>query len=971
MLKQRSAIALLVLVVGSLLTLLAWLLIIEVEVRKAEVQFEYKAAPLLVAVEQAVAADIDVVRSITSFYRGSSSVDRAEFAAFTADALSHYPSIAALEWVPRVPAAELEQYTAAAVSDGLKDYQVRELSEHGLVPAGERDEYYPVYFVEPLEANRKVLGVDLYSNPARRMAMDQARDSGEPVASGRIQLIQDEAPQSGFLVFAPFYRVGVPLDTVTQRRQALVGFALGVYRVDDLIQASLSQLKSSDKSIQLDLLDVSAQPGERILYSSSEHFSATEAEQTAVFELAHSFMVGGREWRIVLYSDSTGLGVYNQPLPWVVMMFGLFLTGSLYLYLRRLSVKSEDDERRVLEQEGRLRHSEAFNSAVLATVVDGIITIDPKGIVQSCNPATEKMFGFSSAELIGQNIKMLMPEKYAQAHDGYLQHHMTTGEAHVIGVGREVEGQRKNGRVFPLDLAVSRMEVNGQVFFTGVVRDITERKKIEKMKSEFISTVSHELRTPLTSIRGAMGLVAGGAAGELPAQAKKLVDIAANNSERLVRLINDILDIEKIESGKMQFDLAQQPIVSLIEQAIEENKAYAEQFGSRYVFTTELTDLQLKIDSDRIRQVLDNLLSNAAKYGANADVVEVSLVQKNGCAELRVTDHGKGIAEEFQAQVFGKFAQADSSDTRQKGGTGLGLNIAKAIVEHHRGKIWFETEQDVGTSFIVQLPLMVEAPLPVKINPGSRVLICEDNLDIGQLLKLMLEKEQVIADLVTTAEDALLMLNQHDYQLMTLDLKLAGEKDGFSLLNDLRNSEKLKELPVVVVSGREQSDSFSALQISDWICKPIDEKHLLRAVKSAINGLPSRESARILHVEDDEDIAVVLGAMLEAYAEVDVAFDLATARRKLAQHNYDLIILDIGLPDGSGLDLLPELSGAQTNTPVVIFSAQEVSEESAQRVAGVMVKSRAGNKTMVEMVKELLNSTPDQRRTEQREEIDA
>ncbi len=236
----------------------------------------------------------------------------------------------------------------------------------------------------------------------------------------------------------------------------------------------------------------------------------------------------------------------------------------------------------------------------------------------------------------------------------------------------------------------------------GVSHDITARKKIERMKNEFVSTVSHELRTPLTSIRGSLGLIAGGVVGTISPQAKALIDIAYSNSERLVRLINDILDIEKIESGKMAFDLQPQELMPLVEQALAANAGYAAHLGVHYVLAQAVPGAQVNVDTDRLIQVLTNLLSNAAKFSPLGAAVELAVTRTDAMLQVAVTDHGPGIPDEFRSRIFQKFAQADSSDTRQKGGTGLGLSICKAIVEHHGGEIGFSTTGP--TTFYFTLP---------------------------------------------------------------------------------------------------------------------------------------------------------------------------------------------------------------------------------------------------------------------------
>jgi signal transduction histidine kinase len=222
--------------------------------------------------------------------------------------------------------------------------------------------------------------------------------------------------------------------------------------------------------------------------------------------------------------------------------------------------------------------------------------------------------------------------------------------------------------------------------------------------------VSHELRTPLTSIRGSLGLLAGGAAGDLPEAARSLLDIAASNCERLVRLINDILDMEKIESGKMAFVPEPVALAPLVEQAVLSNRAYAHGFGVE-IRIEEAVPGRVLADADRLHQVLTNLLSNAARHSPRGAAVEVRVRRAAGRLCVSVADRGAGIPPEFQPRVFEKFAQADTSSTRREKGTGLGLSISRAIIERHGGRIWFETAPGAGTTFSFELADLDAGPV--------------------------------------------------------------------------------------------------------------------------------------------------------------------------------------------------------------------------------------------------------------------
>lgn len=241
-----------------------------------------------------------------------------------------------------------------------------------------------------------------------------------------------------------------------------------------------------------------------------------------------------------------------------------------------------------------------------------------------------------------------------------------------------------------------------------LARANADLQRMAKLKDEFVATVSHELRTPLTSIRGSLSLLAEGMAGDLPDAAKKLVGIAGNSCERLVRMINDLLDIERIESGNMEFDLRDQPLEPIVDQAVVSMQGYSAQYGVPIRAEAVPAGLRVRADRDRLIQVLINLLSNAIKFSPAGSEVLLTTRVDGGRVRISVIDHGEGLPDEFRDRIFEKFAQADSGDSRRRGGTGLGLNICKRIVEEHGGRIDFDSVHGQGSSFHVELPLARE-----------------------------------------------------------------------------------------------------------------------------------------------------------------------------------------------------------------------------------------------------------------------
>jgi PAS domain S-box-containing protein len=376
-----------------------------------------------------------------------------------------------------------------------------------------------------------------------------------------------------------------------------------------------------------------------------------------------------------------------------------------------LSVTALRDERRQItgflgvgydvterkQAEAALRESEARYRMLAEYSSDIIARLSAEGTLSYISPASAVVLGYEPSALVGKSIFDLIHPDDQEAVGRTLQ---KASDIHVLSTFT-CRACTSEGDFLWLETSLRRLHepLAGSQQFVAIARDVTERKKVERLKNEFVSTVSHELRTPLTSIRGSLGLIAGGVAGELPAQAKSLVDIAYKNSERLISLINDILDVEKIESGKLAFDLRPQPLMPIIEQALEGNRAFGEQFGVTFQLAAVLPDVQVSVDHDRLLQVMSNLLSNAAKFSPHGGHVDVSVTQEDAGVRVAVSDHGPGIPEEFYARIFQKFSQADASDTRQKGGTGLGLSITKALVEKMDGHIGFASEIGAGATF--------------------------------------------------------------------------------------------------------------------------------------------------------------------------------------------------------------------------------------------------------------------------------
>lgn len=319
------------------------------------------------------------------------------------------------------------------------------------------------------------------------------------------------------------------------------------------------------------------------------------------------------------------------------------------------------------------------------------------------NEGALRQVGYSRDELLTMHPYDIKPDiDEAQFHE--LIAPLLAGEKDALTF--ETVHQHKNGQRVPVEIFLQYIAPEDEPSrFVAVVRDLTERKRVERMKNEFVSTVSHELRTPLTSISGALGLIAGGALGALPGKASELIGIAHKNSLRLTHLINDLLDMEKLAAGKMHFDMQRQPLMPLIEQALESNRAYGSERKVTLALTEQASGAMVRVDAERLMQVLSNLLSNAMKFSPENGTVEVAVHATDNKVRVTVSDHGPGIPAEFRDYIFQKFAQADSSSTRQKGGTGLGLSITRELIEYMNGAIGFDSVENEGAHFYFELPL--------------------------------------------------------------------------------------------------------------------------------------------------------------------------------------------------------------------------------------------------------------------------
>ncbi|MBI4028676.1 MAG: CHASE domain-containing protein [Verrucomicrobia bacterium] len=975
-----------------------------------------------------------VLMGAQSLFAASKLVERDEWRAFI-NGLSlsqQFPGISGIGFVALVPGERLDVFLKNTRKEGAPGFDVK--------PAGKRDDYFVVKYIEPLKSNAIALGYDIGSEPVRRRAAESARDTGKSSVTSKITLIQDNAHSAGFSLLLPIYRNGAPHATVGERRRAIEGWVYAPIRMSDLMRMVL---KEKPPEVDFQVFDDRDLTPDHILFDSgnaASHLDSRADDAGRVLVSSCRLTVGGRLWNVCVRSrpefdagPERSWSVLIQVVGVVVSLLIFGITWSLATARRRaramaeemteslrlkdraigssmngvvitdpnqqdnpiiyvnpafermtgysaaevlgrnprfLQCAEQDSHARnslrealregkgcrvvlqnlrkdgapfwnelsispVRDEDGRLIHwvgvsmditgrkaaeqrlvmqymlsrsladsetldaaatrilqticevqgwkcgafwrvdssagvlrcvkfwrgtvanldefaaasreiafapgvglpgrvwanrapewvadvfgdpnfprapslaksglhsafgfpirsggdvewvmeffsdqlrepdkgllqtldaiggqigqfikrkqaeEEARDSAnrvraIVDTAVDGIITINEKGIVETFNPAAVRLFGWSAEDVIGRNVNMLMPKPYHDEHDGYLKRYIETGQKKLIGNTREVLGLRKNGTTFPIELAVSEVRLGDRRIFTGMTHDLSERKRVEdamvrardaalesaRIKSEFLANMSHEIRTPMNGVVGMTGLLLD---TPLNAEQRGFVEVIRSSSDLLLTVINDTLDFSKIEAGMMRIEIVDFNLNIVAKSAAE---LVAEQSRKKNIGLLQHVESQVPVflrgDPGRLRQVLTNLLSNAVKFTRQGEVrLEIAKESEDSAhvtLRFQVKDTGIGISEEEQKCLFQAFSQVDASTTRKHGGTGLGLAISRRLVELMGGRIGVESSPGKGSVFWFTLKLEKQPPgsedATTTSLTGMRVLIVDDN----------------------------------------------------------------------------------------------------------------------------------------------------------------------------------------------------------------------------------------------------
>ncbi len=502
-----------------------------------------------------------------------------------------------------------------------------------------------------------------------------------------------------------------------------------------------------------------------------------------------------------------------------------------------------------------LREAEERMRSVVNHVVDGIITIDERGLVESFNPAAEKTFGYAAGEVVGRNVNMLMPEPYRSGHDGYITNYSRTHQPKIIGIGREVQGRRRDGSIFPMELAVSEFTLAGRRYFTGIIRDITERKRLEQelhkrvaeldetghRKDEFLAMLAHELRNPLAAITTAVEL---STLSGVQDQINWSMEVINRQVKHLTRLIDDLLDVSRLTRGKVQLRKETIDAYHVIQGALEAIRSLIQQRNHELIVSFQ-PGLRLDADPTRLEQILVNLLTNAAKYTESGGTIWFKAEHEGNDIIIKVRDNGIGIPPEKLPQMFELFAQGDRSLARSEGGLGIGLTLARSLAEMHGGSVTATSEGlGRGSEFVVRLPAVAArteaippfpAQTPQSNSHRARILIVDDSVDMVRGLARLLE---LLGHDVQTAHDgptAIATARVHRPEFVLLDLGLPG-MDGYQVATLLRQEQGFQDAVIIAVSGHGEEDDrrrSRAAGFDHHLVKPVDHTVLVALLRQS------------------------------------------------------------------------------------------------------------------------------------------
>lgn len=675
---------------------------------------------------------------------------------------------------------------------------------------------HTIRWIVPYAPNRALIGTNLNKFPGTVHVINQVQKTNSLILTPVITLIEGG---TGFLMMKGVY---------DQKNKSSVIAA--VFESDKLFRFLLRQSLFQGFSFTI-------KQNNQILYSRGEPINqASEA-----FIKTLTIPIKNVNWLLTVWPSQQAMATMKSSAPQNILVSGVFIAFILaaLFYIAGQKIQLGENSIRTARE---IAEATKKNHLILEKANEGFVSVDKYGKILNWNLYAEKIFGWVKEEVLGKRFQdFVVPEADKDNVIQRIKSHIDSKQSDALDKKIEMTAVNKAGFELPVEMMIFTIRSEDQNTYHAFVRDITERKLVEKMKNEFISVVSHELRTPLTAIKGSISLLVDNVRSDLSEKSKKLLSIAQKNCDRLILLINDILDLEKIESGKFELRNKRFKIMSLLEEAVRMNETYANKYKVKLDIRSGC-DVTVFADYDKLMQVLTNLISNAVKFSKPDSAVTLDVRLDNKNVLLSVQDTGEGIPKDFHHKVFGKFAQADSSSAREKSGTGLGLSICKAIVEMHHGQIEFKSAEGEGTTFYVTLPDVVVEDLVTEEFKAEEItnaynqkkvhiLHVEDDPDVLKITQLLLDPVAVVSAAKSLAQ-AKTMVNTNDYDLVILDFALP-DGHGASLL-PIMNVKTKQLTPVIVFSAYELGEQLGEHVRAGLIKSLTSNALLLNTVKNIL-----------------------------------------------------------------------------------------------------------------------------------------
>lgn len=650
-------------------------------------------------------------------------VTRDQFMDFTAlgfeDGL--YPGTQALSFAPLVAQADLPAFEAGVRAEAPAGDNQPPFTVH---PPSDANDSYVVTFIAPVVGNEAALGFDLASDPARREAVEAARDRGDSVGTAPIRLVQESGDQTGFVLLAPVYDTTTVPPTEPARRRHFVGVISAVFRLDDMFAGVLGVASEADAEMY-DLGPTVEPPGERFDASTRLLDTAPDSTVTSTgdAEGLHGDLdlnIGDRRWRLVL-TPAAGFAPRPRTLPWTVGGLGA-LTSLLLAAIVSATLRARGRaEQLAADMTTDLRVAEERSASILLGAPDAMLVIDGHGVIRRVNLATEALFGHAAGDLEGQPVEILLPEALGDAHRAHRSQYLGAPRRREMGAELELLARRQDGTEFAVEVSLSPLiGAHHSLEVIAAVRDVSERRgaqaalqdayeheretaerlrEIDELKNQFLNTVSHELRTPLTAIVGFTELLL---ANPLPEhQRDDYLERIGRNAQSLGGLIGDVLVFARVDNDDWALDPMELDLSTQVRLIVDQLSPILEH---HHVVIDAPSPVPALVDSEALTRIMTNLLTNVVRYSPAGTTVTIATAQRDGRALLSVADEGPGIPVEEQLRVFDRFFRGSMALASRTPGTGIGLAVVSDLARRSGGSARVVSSRDIGAHFEIDLP---------------------------------------------------------------------------------------------------------------------------------------------------------------------------------------------------------------------------------------------------------------------------